>query len=102
MSSGNGTPHPYSVSMSQIQRANLLHLHQLAAALGQGQRFLDAYREIVRRLQRDPRVFGEALYSLPALKLEVRQAVVAPIVVDFAVHNEQQVVFIRGFKVLSK
>jgi hypothetical protein len=47
-------------------------------------------------------VFGEALYSLPALKLEVRQAVVAPIVVDFAVHNEQQVVFIRGFKVLSQ
>jgi hypothetical protein len=51
MSSGNGTPRPYSVSMSQVQRANLLHLHQQAAALGQGQRFLDAYREIVRRLQ---------------------------------------------------
>ena len=101
MSSGNGAARPYSISLSQFQRTNLLQLHQQAAALGQGQRFLAAYREIVRRLQRDPQVFGEALYTLPALGLEVRQAVIAPIVVDFAVTEERRVVFIRGFKVLS-
>jgi hypothetical protein len=101
MTSGNGTPRPYSVSMSQVQRAKLLKLWEQADAQGDGPRFVAAYREIVRRLQRDPRVFGEALYKLSALNLEVRQAVVAPIVVDFAVHEKQEAVFVRGFKVLS-
>jgi hypothetical protein len=45
--------------------------------------------------------FGEPLYRLPALRLLVRHAMVAPLVVDYAVYEERPVVFIRGFKVLS-
>ncbi len=60
-----------------------------------------AYREIVRRLQRDPLVFGEELYALPALQLKVRTAAVHPIVVDYAVHEQRKLVFIQGFKVMS-
>ena len=45
--------------------------------------------------------FGEPLYRLPALRLLVRQAVVLPLVVVYAVHEDQALVLIRGFKVLS-
>ncbi len=100
MSSGNGQPRQYSVSMSQVQRAKLLQLLHEQDAIGGGERFFHAYREIVRRLQRDPRIFGEMLYILPALRLEVRTAAIAPLVVDYGVHEEQKIVFIRGFKVM--
>src|SRR5208283_193021 len=42
-----------------------------------------------------PLTFGEPHYRLPALKLLVRQAVVSPLVVDFAVHEDRLLVFIR-------
>lgn len=101
MNSGNGPPRQYSISMSKVQRAKLKQLHQEQDALGLGQQFLSAYRTIVRRLQTDPKVFGEALYRLPALQLELHQAIVAKIVVDYAVHEHLKFVFIQGFKVLS-
>ncbi|MCE9532302.1 MAG: hypothetical protein K8T89_14450 [Planctomycetes bacterium] len=101
MSEGNGAPRRYSVSMSQFQKSRLRHLHQQAEDSGRGQRFLIAYREIVRRLQRDPRVFGEALYTLTTLRLEIRQAAIHPIVVDYGVDEDQKVVFIKGFKILD-
>lgn len=101
MSSVNGPQRRYSVSMSKAQRAHLRQLRQQEDTLGQGQRFVSAYREIVRRLQRDPQVFGEKLYTLPVLKLDIRQAVFDRIVVDYGVHEERKMVFIRGFKLLS-
>ncbi len=101
MSSGNGPPRLYSISMSQFQRARLLQLHEQANSSGRGQRIVAAYREIVRRLQHDPRVFGEELYTLPALNLKVRTAAIHPIVVDYGVHEEKKIVFIQGFKILD-
>jgi hypothetical protein len=68
---------------------------------GSGQRFLTALRAVVERLQRDPHAFGEPLYRLPALKLLVYHGVLAPLVVDYGVHEEQPLVFIRGVRVLS-
>jgi hypothetical protein len=101
MSSGNGQPRQYHVSMSQVQRARLLQLRQEQDALGRGPRFVAAFREIIRRLQRDPLVFGEELFTLPIAQLNVRTAAIHPIVVDYAVHEERKLVFIRGFKVMS-
>jgi len=68
---------------------------------GNGQRFVTSYRTIIRRLQRDPQIFGEKLYTLPALGLDVRQAVLDRIAVDYGVHEERTIVFTRGFKLLS-
>jgi hypothetical protein len=39
--------------------------------------------------------------SQPALQLLVRQGGVRPLVVDYAVHETQPLVFIRGFTLLS-
>ncbi len=78
-----------------------MHLHGQAMQAGKGEKFLAAYRHIVERLRTDPLIFGEGQYCLPTLELLIRQAVVSPIVVDYAVHEDQRLVFIRGFKVLS-
>ena len=100
MSSGNGEPRQYSVSMSQAQRAKLMQLLHEQDAKGGGERFYRAYRQIIRRLERDPRIFGERLYTLPAVRLEIRTAAIAPLVVDYGVHEEKKFVFIQGFKVM--
>lgn len=100
-SQGNGQPFRYTVHMSQQDRLLLRQRHQQAIQQGTGGTFLAALRQIVERLHQDPLTFGEPLYRLPALRLQVRQAVVLPLVVDYAVHEDQPLVFIRGFKVLS-
>jgi hypothetical protein len=100
-SQGNGQPIVYTVHTS-VQTKNVLkQLHAEAWQAGTSQRFLAALRQIGKRLQQDPSVFGEALYRLPALKLVVYQAVVPPLVVLYAVHEDRPLVFIRSFRVLS-
>ena len=99
-SQGNGQSVPFDVRMSALTRSVVRRLHQQAMQRGVGQRFLAAFRQIIERLRKDPQVFGEALYRLPALKLQARQAVVSPLVVDYAVHEDRPLVFIRGFKIL--
>jgi hypothetical protein len=98
---GNGQPVRYNVSMSQQTRAVLKYLHSQAAQGGTASEFLAALRQIIERLRTDPVTFGEPQYRLPALQLLVRQGVVSPLIVEYAVHDEQPIVFIRGFKVLS-
>ena len=100
-SQGNGHFLRYDVRMSQQNKARLQQLHLEAAQAGKGKPFVEAFRTIVERLQTDPLNFGEPLYRLPALRLLVRQGAVLPIVVDFTVHEDRPLVFIRGFKVLS-
>jgi hypothetical protein len=57
-----------------------------------------AVRYVHERLRTDPLEFGEPLYSLPAMALQVRQAMVGRLLIDYAVHEEKRIVFIRGFK----
>jgi hypothetical protein len=98
---GNGPPVQYDVTMSAATKAVLEQLSLLARQRGTGQQFLAALREIGERLRKDPLNFGEPQYRLPALRLLVCQAVVAQLVVDFAVHEDRPLVFVRGFKLLS-
>ena len=67
---------------------------------GKGHQFIDALRGILTRLRDNPKDFGERLYRLPALKLVI--AVIAPIAVDYGVHEEKALVFIRGINVLGE
>jgi len=87
--------------MSAQTKAVIKQLHGQAVQTGTGQRFLSSFRHIVERLRKDPLGFGEPLYHLPTLQLQVRQAIVLPLVLDYAVHDDRPLVFIRGFKVLS-
>lgn len=100
-SQGNGPPLVYKVRMSEQTKAKLKQHQQEAALAGIGEQFLSALRVIAERLRLDPLAFGEPQYRFPALRLLVCQAVVAPLVVYYAVHEDQPLVFIRAFKVLS-
>src|SRR4051794_1138994 len=100
-SQGNGAPLVYHVSMSEQIREAIKQRHREAAQTGKGDRFLATLKRIYERLRADPLQFGEALFRLPALKLLVCQAALAFLVIDFAVHEEQPLVFIRGLKVLD-
>jgi hypothetical protein len=100
-SKGDGQPFSYKVIMSEQTKAKLKQLHLQALQSGTGQQFLDALRQIVTQLRAAPLTFGEPLYRLPALRLLVRQGMIAPVIVDYAVHESQPLVFISGFKVFS-
>jgi hypothetical protein len=100
-SRGNGHPVPYEVILSGAVAAIVKQLHAQAMHLGTGPRFVAAFREIIERLHEDPLAFGEPQYRLPALHLLVCQGVVAPLIVDFAVHEDRPLVFVRGFLLLS-
>lgn len=99
--SGNGQPPFYRVSMSGETKTEIRRFHRQAVEAGNGQQFLSAYRRICNQLKQSPKVFGEPLYHLPALKLAIRMGVIIPLVVVYGVHDEQPHVFIRGFEVLS-
>ena len=98
---GNGEPITYRVIMSGQVQDQIKQLHFQAALSGKGQAVLSAFRQMITRLKNEPQTFGEPLYRLPAAKLQVRLAVVAPLVVDYGLYQEKPLVFIRGFKVLS-
>ena len=100
-SQGNGQRTVYQVHMSQHDSALLKQRHREAAQAGRGKQFMAALRHIIERLKKDPLEFGEPLYSLPALRLLVRQGMVLPLLVDYAVHQDRPLVFVRGFKVFS-
>jgi hypothetical protein len=87
--------------MSGQTKAALKDLHLQARAAGRSKRFLASVKEILERLRADPVTFGEPLYRLPTLKLLVCHGLVSFVVVDYAVHEEKPLVFIRGFKMLS-
>lgn len=96
---GNGPS--YHVDMSGSAKATLKQQHLEAAQKGEGKRFVAAFANIVDRLRHDPTDFGEPLYRLQALKLQIRQAVVDRLVVEYGVHADKPLVVIRRFKVLS-
>jgi hypothetical protein len=98
---GNGQSRSFVVRMSAETRGIIRRLHAEAVQLGNRQRFLSAFREIVRRLSRDPLIFGEPLYRLPAIRLLVPQGGVLPLMVVYGVHEDQPLVLIRDFKALS-
>jgi hypothetical protein len=95
-----GNP-PYTVDMSQTVRLRVRELHLEAARSGGGPAFLQAYREIVQRLENEPMQFGEPSFHLRGLHLQIRRASILPLVVDYGVHLELPLVFIRHFRLLS-
>ncbi len=98
---GDGKPILYQVKLSeQIKDAIRKDYHQ-AVQQGRAQQFLASLRSIYNRLQRDPKDFGETLFHLPALRLVVFQAIVAPIAVIYALHEDKPLVFFKAVFLLG-
>jgi len=98
--SSNGSGR-HRVSVSELVREAMRAMHRKANEAGRGALFIQSLRAMNERLTEEPTTFGEPLYRLPALQLTVRQAAILPVVVVFAVHDLQPVVFVRAFKLLS-
>src|SRR5260370_13910060 len=97
---GNGEQ-SFQVGLSQAIALKVRQLQRQAWRQNRGKEFLRAFRKAINRLQRSPRAFGEPLYQLPALRMQVRCAVLGPLSIDFGVCEDRPLVFIKEVKLLS-
>ncbi len=93
--------HVWKVHLSKAVADSLLRIQRQATEEGRGQEALAAFRQIVKGLYSDPTGQGEPLYRLPGLHLLIRSVALRPLVVHFAVSEDQPLVFIRSVKLLS-
>jgi hypothetical protein len=94
------TPHGGNGKLFQLVtcgsvRQALKELLVRAADLGLDEVVIQAVKQIQRQLTQDPFGFGEPLYRLPNLKMEVRLAIVPPLAVQYAVHQEKPLVYLK-------
>jgi hypothetical protein len=92
----------YQVHNSQAIAQAFLRLQDQASVEGRGPELLQAAHIVYQRLRKDPTEFGEPLYRLPTLRMQVRCALIRPLYVDFAVCEDRPLVFIKAVKLLSK
>ena len=97
---GNGSRRYEVHAFGGIAEA-IRRVHRQASLQGRGEVVTRAFRRMVSRLESDPFQMGEPVYRLPGLRMQVRTAVVQPLVVDFAVCEDRPLVFIKGVKLLS-
>jgi hypothetical protein len=97
---GNGVRF-YQVDASGVIRSALRALHRLALQQGRGEAVTRAFRQIIRRLERDPLHFGEPAFPLPSLRMQVRTASIRPLTIHFAVCEDRRFVIIKGLKLLA-
>jgi hypothetical protein len=99
MIDSNGSPsYRLIFSAQQVQRIYALHQEALNRSLGDV--FIAALKEIERQLRTNPVQFGDPLYRLPAAKLVVYTRAIFPIAVDYGVHQEKPIVFIRSIRLM--
>jgi hypothetical protein len=91
----------YEVRESALIAQAFRRLQRQATREGRGKEFLRAASEVFECLQRAPLQFGEPLYYLPNLRLQVRCVSIRPLYVDFAVCEDRPIVFIKAVKLFS-
>lgn len=100
-SSANGN-YPFQLELSAAIAEVIRQLQRRASREGRGKEFLLAMRRVVERLRRDPTDFGEPLYRLPALRMQIRCAAVGLLGLDFGVCEDRPLVFIKSVKLLAR
>ena len=93
---------PWILDASAVVRQKLREIQLRSAQQGRGAEVNAAVHRILARLLTNPTEFGEPTYNLPALRLQVRQAIVLPLAVTFAVHQDQPYVFIKVVRDLGE
>lgn len=91
----------YYVDASAELRKQIRKLHQIALGQGRGKLFANALRKIYNRLHLDPFEFGEPLYKLPMLRLQIRTASILPVVVTYSASNDNPIVMIKNVQLLE-
>lgn len=101
MTTSNGSLGRYSVDLTGVARADYLAAIRAAEEVEAGQSVIDGLSRIWARLQHDPREFGEPMYHLDAMRMEVRNAAMASIYVEYGVHDDKPVVLVRRVRWLG-
>lgn len=98
MATSNGKPHPrYSLGTTGIARSQLKAIVAVAGQTDSEDSVAAALRVIRDRLESDPGEFGEPLYHVASLRMSIRCAAVAPLYVEYGLHDEKPVVVIRRY-----
>ena len=96
MASGSSAGGRFEVHASGIVGRKLQELQRAAARAGFGPAFGAALHAMVVRFQHDPENFGEPVYRLPALRMQLRHAAIRPLFVHYAVCEDRPLVFLKG------
>ena len=88
-------PPSYRLGITGPAKDEYRQIGMEAAHLGLGQAVEQAMNGVVARLRRDPTSFGEPLYRMRKLKMVVRCAAIAPLFIEYGVHDDEPVVVIR-------
>ena len=102
MGAGNGKPQPrFSIGLIGHADSELQAIGKDAAIAGVGAVVEATYQAILARLRRDPVEFGEPLFHIAKMRMAIRCAVIAPLYVEYGIHDEKPVVVIRRILYLS-
>lgn len=96
-----GKTSPYKVVRSELHRIKLLEWIEKAADLDKRKAFVEILQEVERRLKFDPSVWGDPIFDLRKLQLQVFRGIHKCFVVEFGVHEEQRIVFIRSYALIA-
>ena len=99
--SGRGGRPAYEVHCSGVIAEALRDIQRRAKREGRGEKVVAALRHVYQRLQDDPYSLGEPLYRLRGLRMQVRSCIVSPLLVHFAVCEDQPLVFLQCVKLLT-
>ena len=97
MTESNGS---YRVDIIGPARRDYLDIVRRAQDAGLGVAVVEAYRRLLC-LAQNPREFGEPMYHLSGMRMEVRNASVRPLYIEYGVHDEQPIVVIRRVRWLD-
>jgi hypothetical protein len=97
---GNGKQRYTFVLLANVI-ADLKQFHAELMPKGEGEDYLQVLARIDERLRSSPREFGEPVYRLPALSLQVYQAVLRPVAITYGVHDKLPIVFVRVAPLLT-
>jgi hypothetical protein len=98
---GNGQPRRFRVRVPTTVRESIREDIRQIPDESRRNRCISALHVINERLRSDALTFGEPVYTLKNANLLVRKGVVAPVAVDYAVHEPTKTVFVRSLKLLS-
>jgi hypothetical protein len=85
----------YHVVYSGQVRKKLKEILRKAKIVGKLQRFAQAVVAMDKRLRGDPLGLGELTGTLKWLKLPLHVGFIRPLMIEFAVHEEKRIVFVR-------
>lgn len=87
---------PYQVSMNEATRQGIRRLIRLSIMIGVRDRLVQSLTQIEAALQNHPTTWGDPYDTRPALRLVRYRRIYDQLLVRYAVHQEQLVVWLTG------